>query len=109
MAWYLIWGWVAFLLPLLGVAAVTLHSTIGSVAWRLTQSLLTADSYASTIAEFVLADVVISDTLYATISSGLLDQPLAAVEAKKGTKFTTRSLEGEGIERGEGEHSGKRI
>jgi hypothetical protein len=65
--WYLVWGWGAFLLPLMKVASVALDDTISSLFWRLIKQLFSAETWQDTVSEFVLSDVVISDMLYMTM------------------------------------------
>ena len=69
--WYMVWGWVAFLLPLLKVASISLGDDMQTLFSRLVTTLFSAEEWPNTICEFVLSDVIVSDLLYLTISDAV--------------------------------------
>ena len=69
--WYMVWGWAAFLLPLLKVASISLGDDMETLFSRLVTTLFSAEEWPNTICEFVLSDVIVSDLLYLTISDAV--------------------------------------
>lgn len=67
----MVWGWVAFLLPLLKVASISLGDDMQTLFSRLVTTLFSAEEWPNTICEFVLSDVIVSDLLYLTISDAV--------------------------------------
>jgi len=68
LLWYAVWGWGAFLIPLLVVVSVALEESIGQLIQNLWNALFSSEEWQNTIAEFVLSDVVISDLFYVAIA-----------------------------------------
>ncbi len=68
VSWYMVWGWLAFLLPLLKVASISLGEGMWTLWCRLWGQLFSADEWPNTISEFALSDVIVSDLLYLTLS-----------------------------------------
>jgi hypothetical protein len=64
LAWYFVWGWTVFLLPLLGMGSVALDESMWTLWYRIFRGLLMNGRWADTLAEFALSDVVISDMFF---------------------------------------------
>jgi len=64
LIYYLLWGWVFFMVPLLVMGSVAMKENIWTLWWHLCQSLLSKDNWPNTLAEFALSDVVISDMFF---------------------------------------------
>jgi len=64
IVWYLLWGWIFFLVPLLAMGSVATEEGMWPLWWRLCRTLLSEDNWPNTLAEFALSDVVISDMFF---------------------------------------------
>ena len=67
MVWYLIWGWCAFMLPLVGLVSVAGRMTLNEVFVKLYHSIFDPLTWQTTLAEFALSDVVVSDIFFMLI------------------------------------------
>ena len=67
MVWYLIWGWCAFMLPLVGLVSVAGRMSLNEVFVKLYHSIFDPLTWQTTLAEFALSDVVVSDIFFMLI------------------------------------------
>ena len=64
LAWYFLWGWVLYLVPLLMMASYALGMGVVDLIRRILDYL--KEDWPSFLAEFTLSDVVISDLFFIT-------------------------------------------
>eukprot|EP00928_Gymnodinium_smaydae_P067804 TRINITY_DN5079_c0_g2_i1.p1 TRINITY_DN5079_c0_g2~~TRINITY_DN5079_c0_g2_i1.p1 ORF type:complete len:1716 (-),score=151.81 TRINITY_DN5079_c0_g2_i1:168-5315(-) len=65
---YLIWGWILFLAPIIGMVSLGTGWTITEVIRSIWDDLMSKDKWALTIAEFFLSDVIISDLVFMSLA-----------------------------------------
>lgn len=65
LAWYFLWGWVLYLMPLLVMASYALGVDFGTLLRRLFEYL--KQDWPSFLAEFTLSDVLISDLFFTMV------------------------------------------
>ena len=64
MIWYLIWGWCAFLLPMVALVGVATEMSFSQVISEVWQDVFSPEGWQNIFAEFALSDVVISDVFF---------------------------------------------
>eukprot|EP00928_Gymnodinium_smaydae_P013360 TRINITY_DN14877_c0_g2_i1.p1 TRINITY_DN14877_c0_g2~~TRINITY_DN14877_c0_g2_i1.p1 ORF type:complete len:154 (+),score=4.22 TRINITY_DN14877_c0_g2_i1:237-698(+) len=66
LVWYFVWGWGAYLVPLVAMANIALQEEFGMMLRQMWDYFRTA--WPTLIAEFTLSDVVISDMYFSLLS-----------------------------------------
>lgn len=67
--WYILWGWVFYLVPLLGLASCALGEDMGTLIRQLWT--YASENWMNLLAEFTLSDVVLSDMFFLLLAEDM--------------------------------------